>query len=60
MIPRHRHRQLHLFDANHNPVAISPEIRRRLLPLIIALLSEAASDAEPEAVPGLTKEAGNE
>jgi hypothetical protein len=40
---------MHLFEPARNVCTIPPKMRQRLLPLIIALLSEAAGADEPTA-----------
>jgi len=60
MTQPHRHLQLHLFDVNPDRLVLSPQIRKRLLTLIVALLDEAASDDVPAQTPLSEMEAGNE
>ncbi len=56
MRPSLLHLQLHLFDPAKGASTIPPELRQRLLPLIVALLSEATEAGETPA----TTEASNE
>ena len=49
MRPGPRHLQLHLFEPAQDARTIPHQTRTKLLPLIIALLNEAADAGEPTA-----------
>jgi len=60
MTAQHRHLQLHLFETRGEPATLRPEIRRRVLTLIAALLDEAAPGTRLTSDQATTTEAGHE
>lgn len=60
MAPHNLPVQLHLFEPVSTRATPSPEIRQRLRPLLILLLTEAVRDAQPATELGPAKEADSE